>query len=193
MLSWFCLLITHTPLCEDPEIPGIRKYSICSNTQCLPQQTCEIRVSVIQTLPQLQTIVHLICLSFSNFRHLYIRRKKLSPTGGNEALISQHIEISFDHGFHSQMPLGIRQITQQNTVCWQEIGVFTYKKEWCPSITGRPRGQNFFFLFRKTIRNLDFYMIVTIFQWWYLIEILASYSQNQTQPQVKLSKWTSSF
>lgn len=138
------LLILHSV-----KIPGIRKYSICSNTQCLPQQTCEIRVSVIQTHPQLQTIVHLICLSFSNFRHLYIRRKKLSPTRGNEALISQHIEISFDHGFHSQMPLGIRQITQQNTVCWQEIGAFTYKKEWCPSITGRPRGQNFFFFSGK--------------------------------------------
>lgn len=184
MLSWFCLLITHTPLCEDPEIPGIRKYSICSNTQCLPQQMCEIRVSVVQTHPQLQTIVHLICLSFSSFGHLYRRRKKLSPTGRNEALISQHIEISFDHGSHLQMALWIRQITQQNTGDWcihiqEGVGPINY---W------QAKGPEIFFLFRKTIRNLDFYMIVTIFQWWHLIEILASYSQNQTQPQVKLSK-----
>ena len=76
MLSWFCLLITHTPLCADPEMPGIRNYSIWSNTQCLPQQMFEIRVSVIRIHPQLQTPAHLICLSISSFRHLYMRIKK---------------------------------------------------------------------------------------------------------------------
>ena len=89
----------------------------------------------MRTHHHLLTPVLLICLSFSSFRHLYMRIKKLSPTGENETLISQHTKISLNHGSHSQMPLQIRQITQQYTVYWQEIDAFTCKEEWCPSMT----------------------------------------------------------
>lgn len=149
---------------ESETTPFVPILSVCPSE-------CVKLVSVIQTHPQLQTIVYLICLSFCSFRHLYMRIKKLSPTGENEAFISQHTEISLNHGSHSQMSLWIRQITQQNTVCWQEIVHSHAKKDWCPSITFQENN-------KKSGLLYDCHNFPMLASDWNSLR--ASYSQKQT-------------